>query len=303
MTYFKKLTFLKVLATVAWADGELTNSELNIIKSFYRKFDLDSRQISELKPYLAAPIPKKEQDDLFRSLVAELKSPKERKEIVKDLEAMAHADNIIKDEEKQLLEQFSQLVAETNFTKRSFGKIRNMFKHTILKPAREKDQRLNNYFKDTVLRKVDLKTKGGRNKINLDDDQLYFICLLGTLLASVAHVDDRFDDREKEALKKRLEERFTFNKIEMSVLFEIIEEQAGKGIDRHDTVTEFNRLVSYNDRLNTVDCFFAVAAADGDISHDEMEEIRAITKTMRIPHKVFIESKLKFLNKIRSGNG
>ena len=303
MPHFKKLTFLKVLSTIAWADGELSNSELNIIKSFYRKFKLDNHQISQLRPYLAAPIPKKEQEDLFRQLVAELKSPKERKEIIKDLEAMANADNKIKDEEKELLDQFAQLVAKTSITKRSFGKIRNMFKRTILKPAREKDHRLNNYFKDTILRKVELKTKGGKNKINLDDDQLYFICLFGTLLASVAHVDDHFDAREKKALKQRLDNRFSFNKNELSLLFEIIEEQARQGIDRHDVVTEFNRMVSYNDRLNTVDCFFAIAAADGDISHDEMEEIRDITKSMRIPHKAFITSKLKFLNKIRSGKG
>ena len=301
MSHFKKLTFLKVLTTIAWADGELSNSELNIIKSFYKKFGLDNRQIGELRPYLAAPIPKQDQDDLFRQLVAELKSPEERKEIIKDLTAIAHADNKIKDEEKQLLEQFSQLVAETKLTKRSFGKIRNMFKRTILKPAREKDHQLNNYFKDTVLRKVDLKSKGERNKIDLDDSQLYFICLFGTMLASVAHVDDHFDAKEKNALKLRLEERFSFNKHEMSILMEIIEEQARHGIDRHDVVTEFNRLVSYNDRMNTVDCFFAIAAADGDISHDEMEEIRAITKTMRVPHKEFIKSKLKFLNKLRSG--
>jgi uncharacterized tellurite resistance protein B-like protein len=301
MSHFKKLTFLKVLSIIAWADGELSNSELNIIKSFYRKFKLDTHQIKELRPYLAAPIPQKEQDDIFRQLVAELKSPKERKAIIKDLEAMANADNKIKDEERELLDKFAKLVAETKFTKRSFGKIRNLFKHTILKPAREKDHRLNNYFKDTVLRKVELKAKGGKNKINIDDDQLYFICLFGTLLASVAHVDDNFDAKEKKALKTRLDDRFSLNKNELSILFEIIEEQAGQGIDRHDVVTEFNRMVSYNDRLNTVDCFFAIAAADGDISHDEMEEIRDITKTMRIPHKAFIASKLKFLNKLRAG--
>jgi uncharacterized tellurite resistance protein B-like protein len=301
MSHFKKLTFLKVLSTIAWADGELSNSELNIIKSFYRKFKLNSHQISELRSYLAAPIPKKEQDDLFRQLVAELKSSKERKEIIKDLEAMAYADNKIKDEEKELLEQFAKLVAETSISKRSFGKIRNLFKHTILQPAREKDHRLNNYFKDTVLRKIEIKTKGGKNKISLDDDQLYFICLLGTLLASVGHADDNFDANEKKALNQQLKDRYSFDKNELSILFEIIEEQAKQGIDKHDIVTEFNRIVSYNDRLNTVDCFFAIAAADGDISHDEMEAIRDITKTMRIPHKAFITSKLKFLNKLRSG--
>ena len=56
MSKFKKLTFLKVLTTVAWADGEVTQSELNILKSFYRKFNLDKNELDELKPFLNAPI-------------------------------------------------------------------------------------------------------------------------------------------------------------------------------------------------------------------------------------------------------
>ena len=34
-------------------------------------------------------------------------------------------------------------------------------------------------------------------------------------------------------------------------------------------------------------------------SHYETEEIRRITKAMRIPHKVFIESKMKILSRLR----
>ena len=32
MASFKHLTFLKVLAVIAWADGEMTESEKNILK-------------------------------------------------------------------------------------------------------------------------------------------------------------------------------------------------------------------------------------------------------------------------------
>ncbi len=34
MASFKHLTFLKVLAVIAWADGEMTESEKNILKEF-----------------------------------------------------------------------------------------------------------------------------------------------------------------------------------------------------------------------------------------------------------------------------
>ena len=81
MSYFKKLTFLKVLTTIAWADGEVTQSELNILKSFYRKFDLDKGELAELRHYLAAPVSKKEQTELYDQLVHELSSESEKEEI------------------------------------------------------------------------------------------------------------------------------------------------------------------------------------------------------------------------------
>ena len=88
MSKFKKLTFLKVLTTVAWADGEVSQSELNILKSFYRKFDLSKHELDELKPYLYAPILKKEKDLLYQQMIAELSTPAEKNEIVEALENM-----------------------------------------------------------------------------------------------------------------------------------------------------------------------------------------------------------------------
>jgi uncharacterized tellurite resistance protein B-like protein len=42
-----------------------------------------------------------------------------------------------------------------------------------------------------------------------------------------------------------------------------------------------------------------VGGADGELSHEEAEEIRRITKALRIPHKVFIEAKMKVLSRLR----
>jgi len=95
MSYFKKLTFLKVLTTIAWADGEVTQSELNILKSFYRKFDLDKGELAELRHYLAAPVSKKEQTELYDQLVHELSNESEKEEILTALESMEQANKRI----------------------------------------------------------------------------------------------------------------------------------------------------------------------------------------------------------------
>ena len=117
MSYFKKLTFLKVLTTIAWADGEVTQSELNILKSFYRKFDLDKDELAELRHYLAAPVSKKEQTELYDQLVHELSDENEKEEILTALESMEQATRRIGNEEKELVSQFRALLEKTSVKK------------------------------------------------------------------------------------------------------------------------------------------------------------------------------------------
>mgnify|MGYP001344097779 CR=1 FL=1 len=299
MSYFKKLTFLKVLTTIAWADGELTQSELNILKSFYRKFNLDKGDLAELKHYLAAPISKKEQVELYGQLVSELSVESEKEEILSALESMENATKRIGAEEKQLVSQFRMLLEKSSITRKSFARIRNLLGRTIFSHSREKDLELEKYFKRKVLKKVELKAARLDVKMNLPEDRLYFICLLGALMASVSNVDGSFDDSERKVIKKELSKHFNFKNKELRILFEVILEVTKQGFDFHEVTTELNNLVTYNEKVEITDCMLAVGGADGELSHDEAEEIRRITKAMRIPHKVFIEAKMKVLSRLR----
>ena len=293
MSKFKKLTFLKVLTTVAWADGEVTHSELNILKSFYRKFDLEKNELDELKPYLHAPISNKEKDLLYRQMIAELSTPAEKKEIMNALENMMQVHKRMKGEERQLVEQFSEWLEKSSFTKRSFGRFRNFFQKTIFEHARDPNPDMEKYFKRRVLKKIELKTSNSGVISKLPEDKLYFLCLVGTLMASIAHVDNHLDPEEKKALKVCLSEQFSLKGKELALLFEVVEEQGRKDFDFHEVISEINQLTSYNDRLHFMECLFAVAAADGEISHDEAEEIRKVTKAMRISHDIFIKAKVR----------
>ena len=202
MSYFKKLTFLKVLTTVAWADGEVTQSELNILKSFYRKFNLDKDELAELRHYIAAPVSKKEQTELYDRLIHELSSESEKEEILMALESIEQATKRMGSEEKELVSQFRDLLKKPSVTKRSFGKIRNLLSQTIFYHARDKDLELEKYFKRKVLKKVEVKAVRLGVKMNLSEEKLYFICLFGALMALVSNADGHFDDLEKKFLKK-----------------------------------------------------------------------------------------------------
>jgi uncharacterized tellurite resistance protein B-like protein len=299
MASLKNLTLLKALAAIAWADGEMTESEKNILKRFYRKFHLTQKQMDSMKPYLQSPVSKEEQNRLLKKLSHEFGSKQDREKVVAQLEEMAHADKNLKDLERELLEDFARHLKKSSITQRTAGKIRNFFEATIFKPAHEKNPELHKYFRNKILKSVELKIGGDIAKMRISEDELYFICLFGTLLASVAHIDEDFHEEEKKALKRSLKERFEFTGKELELLLQVVEEQARRGFDFHEVTQEFIKLYSYNDRVNTVDCFFAVAVADGTISHDESEEIRRITKALRIPHSVWKAAKVRALDKLR----
>lgn len=299
MSKFKKMTFLKVLTTIAWADGEISQSEINIFKKFYRKFDLEKNELDELKPYLLSPIAKKEKDELYHQMIAELSSPREKKEIIDALEGMVDAHKRIKSDERELVNQFSEWLEKSSHTKRSFGRIKNLLQSTIFKHARDLNPDMEKYFKRRVLKKIELKSAHSRISTNLTDERLYFICLLGTMMAAVAHVDDHFDPMEKKVLKRCLTDQFSLEGKELTLLFEVVEEQARQGFDFYEVTTELNRIVSYNDRIHLMECLFEVCIADGKMAHEEAEEVRRISKALRIPHKTFIEHKVRALDKIR----
>ena len=293
------MTFLKVLTTIAWADGEVSQSEINIFKTFYRKFDLEKHELDELKPYLLSPIAKKEKDELYRQMIAELSSPEEKKEIMGALETMVEAHKRMKSEERELVNQFSEWLGKTSHTKRSFGRIKNLLQRTIFKHARDMNPDMEKYFKRRVLNKIELKSARSKTFTNLPEERLYFICLVGTLMAAVAHVDDHFDATEKKALKRCLTDQFSLEGKELALLFEVVEEQARQGFDFYEVTAELNRVTSYNDRIHLMECLFEVSIADGKMAHEEAEEIRRISKALRIPHKTFIECKVRALDKIR----
>jgi len=236
---------------------------------------------------------------LYRQMIAELSSPQEKKEIVGALEEMVEAHKRMKSDERELVDQFSEWLEKSSHTRRSFGRVRNFFQGTIFKHARDRDPDMEKYFKRRVLKKIELKSSHSKISTNLPEERLYFVCLVGTLMATIAHVDDHFDPAEKKALKRCLADQFSLKGKELTLLFEVVEEQARQGFDFHEVATELNRVASYNDRIHLMECLFEVAIADGEMAHGEAEEIRRITKALRIPHKTFIECKVRALDKIR----
>jgi uncharacterized tellurite resistance protein B-like protein len=56
---------------------------------------------------------------------------------------------------------------------------------------------------------------------------------------------------------------------------------------------EFAAACTRRQRAEFLDVLFAVAAADGEASFEEIEEIRALARALKLSHRQFIQAKLK----------
>ena len=57
---------------------------------------------------------------------------------------------------------------------------------------------------------------------------------------------------------------------------------------------EFERMATREQKLAVLDCLFAVAAADNNITSDEDYVVKQISEELRLPHSDYIAARLRF---------
>ena len=113
-----------------------------------------------------------------------------------------------------------------------------------------------------------------------------------------AYSDEKFSEKEKSVIHNILGEQFEFSLEELDILSQIAHEMGSK-FDFYEITVEVNRLLTFNARIKFMECLFEVAVAGDFMSFEELEEIRNITKALKIPHKEFIACKLLYKSKIK----
>ena len=110
------------------------------------------------------------------------------------------------------------------------------------------------------------------------------------LLWVVAKSDKKLDLQEKIEIKAVLKEKYP--DLETGLISKALEDEE-KRIDLYSFTSVLNKRLKYSDKLAVVEDLFRVAAADNDISYEEIEDIRRIADLFYITHKDFIGAKMK----------
>lgn len=301
MTRAHRLSFLKVLAAMAWADGQVEEDERNRIKILFNRFELDPADRKEVDALLDSPVTFEHAVELTKEFAGQITLPGSRKQLLEELESMIGAKRERAPEEDELLGHVRAILASHTVVDGMMEKMRGLFSRTIFTgrsgaPA----GRLTEYTRNAALQR--LHDRFHEKGWNLDADlpEWNRVTLLGVLLANVALLGEGWDHGERDVVAKVLSEQLAMNEPQRELLLEVMGEERNHDTDLQRICAEYCRISTMKERLEILDALFAVASADGTISKDEVERVRKIADLLWISNPEYLSVRDRYRERIAS---
>ncbi|NNE44663.1 MAG: hypothetical protein HKN12_10670 [Gemmatimonadetes bacterium] len=289
MTRAHRLSFLKVLAAMAWADGEVQEEERNRIKILFNEFDLDPADRKQVDALLERPVTFDRALDLTKDFAGRVSLPGARKELLEELETLVGADRQRTPEETELLEHFRAILASHTVVDGLVEKMRGLFSRTLFSGRGKKagEGSLTEFARNSALQRLrDLHREHGED-LDTDLDAWNRVTLLGVLMANVARLAGK-PDPERAVVERVLDGQLHMSPTERELLLIVVQEEHERDTDLQRVCAEYCRVSTMEERLEIVDALFTIGAADGTISKDEVERIRHIADLLWISNPEYL---------------
>lgn len=130
----------------------------------------------------------------------------------------------------------------------------------------------------------------------LDPDRARYVAAFAYNLSRVAHADRSISPEETREMERIVAEMGGLPEEQAVLVVQMAKTQSllFGGTENYLVTREFNRLATREQKLRLLECLFAVSAADRSVSTVEDNEIRRISKELRLSHKDFIQTRLGF---------
>jgi uncharacterized tellurite resistance protein B-like protein len=278
------LALLKVLIAASWADSRISQAELNYIKHLGQQFRLTDADWIELEPYLEDAPGDAEVIELFRDLVTRIGTPGTRDQVLQHIEEILKSDAQMTADEHDFLDEYSAIVREASTVDLLLGRMKSLFQKRP--PAAALD--LEEFIRNKVLFK--LRRRLGAEQIT---PEMHRLCLIGGLMGLVAQADGEIHERELSEIRSHLHVRGKFSPEALDVLMAVVSEESVRGLDRSRIVAGLGQNITFEQKIELLDLLFAVASADGSLTHAELEELRGISAALHLSHRQYIDAKVR----------
>jgi uncharacterized tellurite resistance protein B-like protein len=210
----------------------------------------------------------------------------ERAEALAQVEAILKADGEFTEAEREVLAGLQGVMDAMTSVDHFIGRISGVFRRMFAARDMGSPGQLTEYVKNTVLQRLH-DVSGGDWQREIDAPTLNRYTLFGAVLGRVADVEDGISPEELTATRRILQDRFGIEPPLLDWVTQAVEEAGSAQLDRQGLLSEFNRISDSSERKELLDAAFAVAAADGEVSRSELEELRLISNFLWLDPRDF----------------
>ncbi len=284
----------KVIIAAAWADGEITADERACLQDLlWRLPEVHARQWDELDIYLQSPVDAAERERLIEQL-RHLTTSAERRDLALDkLDEMVNADGAVSERERAVIDEVRAALATADVG--LWGSLSRLLvgrRATAVAATPGREAYLNDFVRNRVYYQMRQRLAARQVAWAIDDAEMRRLGLAGGLLALVARRSDEVVEEERAAMTAALGQAWSLPAESAAFVVEVAL-AAGDTLDLYRLTREFAEVTTAEERLRFLDALFAVAAAEGRASFEEIEQIRLIALGLKLSHAEFIAAKMK----------
>jgi uncharacterized tellurite resistance protein B-like protein len=292
------MALAKVMIAAAWTDGSVANEELNSLKDLlFHLPGMTAHEWAELEIYLETPVGPDERARLVGELQQALSSRKDRELAISALKDLVQADGSVSGQEKQVFDEIqSELEQISSGIFAQMGRVISgpvQRRSEAVASAPNRELYLDDFIENRIYFKLKQHLHSDEVRLDLPDEVLRKLSLAGGLMARVAYVDREVSEGEFEKMAAAIQNYIDLDHESSGFVAEVAVSTVAKDLDFYRLSREFFEGTTEDERVRFLDVLFAVAAADGVVSHKEMEEIRTISNILKLTHTQYIDAKLK----------
>jgi len=285
------------LIAAAWADGELSDDELASLKDLlFGLPGLRPEDWAELERRADIPVSGQERERITESLSRSIANPEDRELVLEALDALLHADGTFGEPERRALRSIQSSIREESHG--FWDDLKGFFQNPLARRAEAaaaafRPQSRSEDLHHAVFAEVGERLDSLGAPDDLDGVELKRLCLAGGLMAHIAHADQSVEESEIQVMAGALRDGWKLEEATARAVVEVMVIHSGGQLDLHRALREFFELTSESERSSFLDVLFAVAAGDGMVSHEEMEEVRLISIGLKLSNVHFIAAKTR----------
>ena len=300
------LELAKMAIAASWADGVLSNDEINALKDLlFRIDDVTGEDWTILEMYMDSPTSEEEVAALLNRVILYIRNDNDKAFAIKTLEDLFCCDGEVTLEETELLEKFKDGISSASTD--VISSITKAFKSAIgkrdatVQSSCLRENKMADYVMNTIY--YDLEQKVGEPSVafNRSEGEIRKLCLAAGLLSHIAYIDEVISPEEQEAMTTIIMEDWGLMKDKAELFVAISCDRATKGLDYFRLTHGFFECTNREERKYFLKTLFRIANASDNTSYEEIEAIRKIAGSLKVPHEDFIEAKLTIPRTDRNG--